>query len=281
MVKDLGIEKSVGTMTTPQPAKKGGGDAGDNFESQLKEAQQNLQHKKEPADPLFLPVAPFSFMSTWDTHFTENLNPPSTDLPSQQTEKNMESQLEQPPLDHQQKMKDLSDNYMAYVKAKPQVVSEDLILKSLTPGAIPQFLIVLPSNVQIDVGQLASRIADQIKAMKIKPEAFHITVSPRELGNINLTIKMVDGKVNISISVDSGQEQFFKNNLDSLLKDLQKQNITVGELSVSINNSFHQNSRDRQRQHQFNELPSDIDQVSVVGFNNTFMDKLTQIRHLI
>ncbi|HAR62221.1 MAG: hypothetical protein DKM50_03135 [Candidatus Margulisiibacteriota bacterium] len=247
MLNNISIN-SVDNAQNSIAENKSSGDASEpRFDAELRQAQKELQQKKKPSNEPPMPYSPFGNIMQWDQHFSDvQLTGSDAFSNNYESENQLNEQVSPTEKGIEKNKTEDNNKYDLTIlnKFSSRNIKSDWISQSLTNSFVPQFIIQMPENMPLNINSFANKLAEQIKACKMNFSSIKIALSPKDLGNINLTIKMVDGKVNISISVDLDQESFFKNNSNNLLKELEKLNISVGELSVSVNNHFQGSNRE-------------------------------------
>ena len=75
-----------------------------------------------------------------------------------------------------------------------------------------------------------------------------VKLYPEELGNVNITLTLEEGKLIAKILVDSAHvKQLFANSMEELNQNLLKQNIHIGDVQVDLNNSSSGNQQQKDR----------------------------------
>ena len=73
-----------------------------------------------------------------------------------------------------------------------------------------------------------------------------VKLYPEELGSVDITLTMDEGKLVAKILVDSDHvKQLFANSIEELNQNLLKQNIHIGDVQVDLNNSSSGNQQQK------------------------------------
>lgn len=92
-----------------------------------------------------------------------------------------------------------------------------------------------------------------VKLIEIKDEtkSMNVKLIPRELGSIDISLKMEEGKLVAKILFENEQaRQLFSNNIKDLSQSLQRQDISIEEIQIDLSSNNHGGSNSGNQEHQ-------------------------------
>lgn len=130
--------------------------------------------------------------------------------------------------------------------------SKDNQWTSISPMEIQKNTVELNKDINFQdqsiITENIERVSESIiKLMEVNTQGdtqvMKVKLYPEDLGNVDITLRMEEGKLVANILVDNeSAKQLFINNIQELNQNLVKQNIHIGDMNVDLSNSSQGNS---------------------------------------
>lgn len=100
----------------------------------------------------------------------------------------------------------------------------------------------------INIKNIENQIIDEVKVINTEElKEINVQLYPKQLGSINIELKLEDGNLKAKILVDNQvTKDLLTNSIGDLNKNLLKQNIELKEVFVDVNSDFNENNQNQE-----------------------------------
>lgn len=100
----------------------------------------------------------------------------------------------------------------------------------------------------LNIKNIENQIIDEVKVINTEElKEINVQLYPKQLGSINIELKLEDGNLKAKILVDNQvTKDLLTNSIGDLNKNLLKQNIELKEVFVDVNSNFNENNQNQE-----------------------------------
>lgn len=100
----------------------------------------------------------------------------------------------------------------------------------------------------LNIKNIENQIIDEVKVINTEElKEINVQLYPKQLGSINIELKLEDGNLKAKILVDNQvTKDLLTNSIGDLNKNLLKQNIELKEVFVDVNSGFNENNQNQE-----------------------------------